>query len=268
MISRKKWCEPKVFTMDCYQTDLTDSQWVIIKQILAENRKRMHSLRLVCNLLFYLLKTGCQWRELPQRGVKWQVVYYYFRKWQALGVVEQLHEWLYQQTRQQRGRSAFPTVAVIDSQSIKTALASQATGYDAAKQVKGRKRHLLVDMQGLVLAVRVSSAAETDRQGAQTLLAKADWLPLSRLKLVYADGGYRGQLVNQVKKQFNLELSIVKRKANTGFKLLPKRWVVERTFAWLTKCRRLNKDYERLTATSETFILLAMCRFMLNYYKT
>jgi len=251
-----------------YKTDLTDSQWVIVEEIIAEKRKRQHSLRLICNLLFYLLKTGCQWRELPHRGVSWQVVYYYFRKWQALGIVEQLHEALYNQSRKKRKRAVFASAAILDSQSVKTALATDAVGYDAGKKVKGRKRHLLVDTQGWLLAVQVSSAAETDRQGAIAVLENADRLQLSQLKQVYADGGYRGKLISQVKKQFGIKLSIVKKKAKAGFKVLPKRWVVERTFAWLTKCRRLSKDYERLTKTSEAFILLAMCRLMLNHCKT
>lgn len=251
-----------------YTSDLTDSQWVIIEKVIAEKRKRQYSLRLVCNLLFYLLKTGCQWRELPHRGVKWQVVYYYFRKWQQQGIIEQLNELLYARSRQKSKRSYFPTAAVLDSQSVKTALATEAAGYDAGKKIKGRKRHLLVDTQGLVLALRVSGADETDRTGAEEVFRKADKLQLSMLKLVYADGGYRGKLITQVKKQFGITLSIVKKKAKQGFKVLPKRWVVERTFAWLTKCRRLSKDYERLTTTSEAFILLAMCRIMLNHYKT
>ncbi|KAA9327306.1 IS5 family transposase [Adhaeribacter soli] len=250
-----------------YSTDLTDSQWYIIEQVTFEKRKRQHSMRLICNLLFYLLKTGCQWRELPERGIKWQVVYYYFRKWQALGVVEQLHELLYKQNRQRSKRNSFPTAAVLDSQSVKTALATDAVGYDAGKKVKGRKRHLLVDTQGYVLAVRVSSAAATDRQAAQEVIRKADKLQIYKLKLVYADGGYRGKLINQVKKQFGIQLNIVKKKAKAGFKVLPRRWVVERAFAWLAKCRRLSIDYERLTATSEAFILLAMYRLMLNHYK-
>ena len=125
-----------------YKTDLTDSQWILIEALLRETRKREHNLRLICNLLFYLLKTGCQWRELPHRGIKWQVVYYYFRKWQAIGVVEQLHELLYARSRQNRKRNGFPTAAVLDSQSVKTELATQAVGYDAGKKVKGRKRHL------------------------------------------------------------------------------------------------------------------------------
>lgn len=251
-----------------YSSDLTDSQWVIIEEIIAHKRKRQHSLRLVCDLLFYLLKTGCQWRELPQRGVKWQVVYYYFRKWQEQGIIEQLNELLYARSRQKNRRNYAATAGVLDSQSVKTALATEAVGYDAGKKVKGRKRHLLVDTQGLVLAVRVSGADETDRTGAEKVFQKTDKLQLSQLKLVYVDGGYRGKLIHQVKKKFGITLSIVKKKAKAGFQVLPKRWVVERTFAWLTKCRRLSKDYERLTTTSEAFILLAMCRIMLNHYKT
>ena len=251
-----------------YSSDLTDSQWVIIEKVIAQKRKRQHSLRLICNLVFYLLKTGCQWRELPRRGVKWQVVYYYFRKWQQQGIIEQLNELLYARSRQKSRRSYFPTAGVLDSQSVRTAIATEAVGYDAGKKIKGRKRHLLVDTQGMVLAVRVSRADETDRTGAEMVFRKADKLQLSQLKLVYADGGYRGKLINQVKKQFGITLSIVKKKAKAGFKVLPKRWVVERTFAWLTKCRRLSKDYERLTSTSEAFILLAMCRLMLNHCKT
>ncbi len=253
--------------MKFYPNDLTDPQWDVIKSILAEERKRQHDLRLVCNLLLYLLRTGCHWRELPDRGVGWQVVYYYFRKWQATGVIEQLHQHLYELSRKRKKRRAKPSAAVLDSQSVKTALASEAVGYDAGKKVKGRKRHLLVDTQGWLLATRVSGADETDRKGAKALLGQADPLQLSRLEVIYADGGYRGKLQQEVREEHGFEIIVIKKEEKGGFKVLPKRWVVERTFAWIDKCRRLSKDYERLASTSEAFILLAMCKLMLNYIK-
>jgi len=251
--------------MKFYRNDLTDSQWIIIKEVLADKRKRQHDLRLVCNLLLYLLRTGCQWRELPDRGMGWEVVYYYFRKWEATGVVEQLHQHLYEQSRQQKKRHIKPTAAVLDSQSVKTALANETVGYDAGKKVKGRKRHLLVDTQGWLLGTRVSGADETDRKGAKALLGQADTLQLSKLEVIYADGGYRGKLQQEVKEEYGFEIIIIKKIEKGSFKVLPKRWIVERTFAWIDKCRRLSKDYERLASTSEAFILLAMCRLMLNY---
>jgi putative transposase len=264
-VLRRKRCEPKVSTMKFYKNDLTDSQWEVIKTVLAEERKRQHDLRLICNLLLYLLRTGCQWRELPDRGVCWEVVYYYFRKWQASGVIEQLHEHLYTASRKKKKRPAKPTAAVMDSQSVKTVLAQEAVGYDAGKKVKGRKRHLLVDTQGWLLSVHVSGAEETDRKGAKQVLGEADSLQLSKLEIIYADGGYSGKLEQELAKEYDVEICIIKKQQKQGFKVLPKRWVVERTFAWLDKCRRLSKDYERLTSTSEAFIRLAMCRLMLNY---
>lgn len=250
--------------MAYYHTDLTDSQWKVIEKALDEKRKRQHSLRLICNLLFYLLKTGCQWRQLPERGVKWQVVYYYFQKWQKNGVIEQLHEFLYTEVRRVKGRSDTPTAAILDSQSVKTALAEECVGYDAGKKIKGRKRHLLVDTLGLVIGVQVSSAAMTDRKGACYLLEQTDQLKRSRISKIFADAGYSGKLIDWVKQEFGIKLEVVKKKQKHSFEVLRKRWIVERTFAWLTKFRRLSKDYERLTSSSQSFILLAMCRLMIN----
>lgn len=250
--------------MAYHHTDLTDSQWEVIEKVLDQKRKRQHSLRQVCNLLLYLLSTGCQWRQLPERGVGWGVVYYYFRKWQRNGVVEQLHELLYAQVRKSRDRPGTPSAAVIDSQSVKTALAQECVGYDAGKKVKGRKRHLLVDTQGLVISVKVTSASMTDRGGACELLRHTDPLKRARLRRVYADQGYSGKLREWTKKKLGIELEVVRRQQRGVFQVLPKRWIVERTFAWLVNFRRLAKDYERLTEVSETFILLAMSRLMLN----
>lgn len=250
--------------MAYHHTDLTDSQWEVIEKTLDEKRRRQHSLRQVCNLLLYLLRTGCQWRQLPERGVGWSVVYYYFRKWQGNGIIEQLHELLYTQVRKSRNRPETPSAAVIDSQSVKTALAQQSVGYDAGKKVKGRKRHLLVDTQGLVISVAVTSASMTDRKGACELLRRADPLKRARLRRIYADQGYSGKLKEWTKKKLGIELEVVKKLQRGMFRVLPKRWIVERNFAWLGNFRRLSKDYERLTQVSESFILLAMCQLMLN----
>jgi len=250
--------------MAYYHTDLTDSQWKVIEKVLDEKRKRQHSLRLVCNLLFYLLKTGCLWRQLPERGIKWQVVYYYFHKWQQNGVIEQLHELLYTEVRRAKGRSDIATAAILDSQSVKTALAEECVGYDAGKKIKGRKRHLLVDTLGLLIGVKVSSAAMTDRKGACYLLEQTDVLKRGRISKIYADAGYSGKLIGWVKQQYGIGLEVVRKKQKHSFEVLRKRWIVERTFAWISNFRRLSKDYERLTSTSQNFILLAMCRLMLN----
>ncbi len=245
-------------------TDLTDSQWEVIEKVLNQERKRQHSLRQVCNLLLYLLRTGCQWRQLPERGVSWNVVYYYFRKWQENGVIEQLHELLYSQVRKDKNRPEMPSAAVIDSQSVKTALAQECVGYDAGKKVKGRKRHLLVDTQGLVISVKVTSASMTDRKGACELLKQTDPVKCRRLERIFADQGYTGKLKEWIKKKMGIELEVVKKQQRGIFQVLPKRWIVERNFAWLGNFRRLSKDYERLIQVSESFILLAMCQLMLN----
>ena len=191
-------------------------------------------------------------------------MYYYFRKWQENGVIEQLHELLYTQVRKSRNRSEMPSAALIDSQSVKTALAQECVGYDAGKKVKGRKRHLLVNTQGLVISVKVTSASLTDRKGACELLKQTDPVKSRRLERIYADQGYTGKLKQWIKKKLGIEPEVVKKQQRGIFQVLPKRWIVERNFAWLGNFRRLSKINDSLTQVSESFILLAVCQLMLN----
>ena len=199
---------------------------------------------------------------LPHDFPPWQTVYYHFNKWRKDGTWAELNRSLHQQIRHQEGREISPSAAIVDSQSVKTTAIKGERGYDAGKQVKGRKRHLLVDTLGYVLCVIVTAASVQDRDGAKKVLeAIKERLP--RLKLIGADGGYRGKLVDWVKTNFGWLLEIVQRNdAVSGFQVLPRRWMVERTFSWLGKYRRLSKDYEQLPQTSEAFIYLAMSHIM------
>ncbi len=253
-----------------YPTDLTDSQWEHIKDLLpavkARGRPRELEMRQVVNAILYLVVGGIQWRMLPREYPCWQSVYYHFRQWQRDGTWRAVHEHLRARVRRQAGRHKHPTAGCLDSQSVRCSAVPSARGYDAAKQMTGRKRHLLVDTLGLLLAVAVTSAAVTDRDGARSLLSR---LPGSckKLRRVWVDGGYRGHLVQWVAACFRFCLQPVVRTREQAFVVLPRRWVVERTFAWFGYHRRLSRDYERLEQTSETMIYLAMTRLMLRRLK-
>jgi putative transposase len=253
-----------------YPTDLTDSQWEHIKDLLppvkARGRPRELELRQVVNAILYLVVGGIQWRMLPKQYPKWQSVYYYFRQWQSDGTWRVVHEHLRARVRRQQGRHKHPTAGCLDSQSVRCSAVPSSRGFDGAKQVTGRKRHILVDTLGLLLAVVVTTAAVTDRDGARSLLQR---LPGSckKLRRVWVDGGYRGQLLAWVAACFRFCLEPVLRTSEQAFVVLPRRWVVERTFAWFGYNRRLSRDYERLEQTSETMIYLAMTRLMLRRLK-
>jgi putative transposase len=249
--------------MKKYSTDLNDLQWQIIEKIQKNKRMRRHSLRNIWNAIFYIIKTGCQWRMLPGDYPPWQTVYYYFRKWKREGLIEEVHDVLVKQVRVNAGRKDMPSVGIIDSQSVKTTLiAGESRGYDAGKKTKGRKRHIIVDTMGLVLAVVVHSASIQDRDGAKIIMENLRFRYTSIIK-IFADGGYAGKLIDYVQDTFKWLLEIVKRDS-LNFKVLPKRWIVERTLSWINNYRRNSKDYEYLTETSEAIIQLAMIRLMLN----
>ena len=249
-----------------YPQLLTDRQWDCICDLIPPakpgGRPRKLCMRQVVTAIFYVLVTGCQWRLLPKEFPAWQSVYHYFRAWRKDGTWRRLHDTLRARLREKLGRHKHPTAGALDSQSVKSTSVAGERGYDAGKNVKGRKRHLLVDTLGLLLLVVVTSASVSDPAGARLLFRRLGGA-CKKLRRVWVDGTYRGELLMWAATHLWFVLEPVLRSEGTkGFVLLPHRWVVERTFAWLSHCRRLSKDYEVLPETSETFIYLAMIRLM------
>lgn len=219
-------------------------------------------MREIINALLYLSRTGCQWRMLPHDLPPWEKVYYYFSSWRDDGTWERLNRELRIEVRVSESRDPEPSAAVLDSQSVKTTETSGVRGFDSGKKVNGIKRHLLVDTMGLILMVMVLSANIQDVNGARQLLQKAKGR-FPRLQRIWADGCYTGTLIGWVKDLCDWILEIVKRNDDAkGFVVLPHRWVVERTFGWLNRSRRLSKNYERLTTSSEAMVYLAMLPLM------
>lgn len=251
-----------------YPSDVTDSQWDYIKELIPSaktgGRPRSLDMRQVINAILYVAVTGVQWRMLPKGFPKWKSVYHYFRLWRKDGTWKRIHDTLRARERQRNGRHKHPTAGSLDSQSVKRSAIGGQHGYDAGKKIDGRKRHILVDTMGLLIAVIVTAASISDPAGARLLLRTLDGAG-KKLRLVWADAGYRGSLLDWVADRFRFRLLPVLRPFGTkGFVLLPRRWVVERTFAWLVMHRRLSRDYETLPETSEAFIYIAMIRIMLR----
>jgi putative transposase len=252
-----------------YPSDLSDTEWTLIEPLLparesSKGRKITHERREILNAIFWMTAAGCAWRMLAHDFPAWKTVYHYFRHWRKDGSWQRIHDVIYAQARIAEGREAEASAAAIDSQSVKAVALRGEHGVDVFKQTRGIKRHLLVDTLGFIIALTVTNASVQDRDGAKILFAKLRD-GCKRLAIVWADGGYRGELITWVKERFTWALEIVMRPDNLkGFVLLPKRWIVERTNAWLGHSRRLNRQYEVLHETHEAFVYLAMIRIMLR----
>jgi transposase len=222
--------------------------------------------RLIIDTVLYVLVSGCAWRLVPHDLAPWDAAYRWFRHWSARGVWDDIHDALRDAVRQAEGRDAAPSAAVLDAQTAQSACGGEQIGYDAGKKTRGRKRHLLVDTVGLLLICVVHSASIQDRAGAKLVLHSIDE-EYPTIGLIWADGGYANvvdaSLIGWAEHELGVRLEIVKRSDDvTGFHVLPRRWVVERTFGWLIRCRRLCRDYERTIAHAEDFIKIAMIRLM------
>lgn len=254
-----------------YPTDLNDTEWAQIAPLLPEakltGRPREHTWREILNAIFYVTKNGCVWRALPSDFPVWQTVYYYFRTFRKNNFWEVLNTTIRKAVRVKAGKEPQPSAMIIDSQSAKSAEGGEKIGFDGGKLVRGRKRTLITDTLGLVVLAKVAAANTAEVHAGKEALMDLKSQPelIERLEKIFADGGYRGDLVTWVKNELNADLEIVLKLGNQkGFQVLPVRWVIERTNAWVTRNRRLARDYERLAETVEAFIYVLMIRLGLR----
>lgn len=251
-----------------YPSDLTDQQWALVEPLLPPprvgGRPEKHPRRELVNAILYLVRTGCSWRQLPTDFPPWETVYWHFARWHAAGLVDRLHDALRDQVRDADGRDPMVSAGIVDAQSVKGAdtVSSATRGYDAGKKVNGRKRHVVVDTLGLLLVVMVTAASVQDRDGGARALERLRFR-MPSVALVWADGGYAGRLVGYARQVLRLTVEIVrKNEGQRTFEVLPRRWVVERTLSWISRCRRLDHDYERLPEHSEAMVKWAMIGLM------
>jgi len=253
-----------------YPSDVTDAQWALIERHLPPvrpgGRPRKTDLRDVADAIFYILRTGCQWRYLPKDFPPKSTVWRYFDQWRQDGTLDEIHDTLRRKVRTAEKPYHPRTSASVDSQSVDTTSGGEQRGRDNAKNVDGRKRHIVVDSMGLLLAVLVTAANVDDARAAPELFARLDGQPMGKVVRMYADNKYHNFALYQwVEDNAGWKLSIVRRpEGSEGWVRLPIRWTVERTFAWLGDCRRLSKDREKSTLSSESFIKLAMIHLMIN----
>lgn len=249
-----------------YSSDLTDRQWQLIRQLLPSRSRRGRrpiDRRRIINAILFVVRTGCQWRLIPKDFPNWNTVYGVFWQWRNDGTWQRIHDRLRAKVRKAAGRKSTPTAAIVDSQSIRTAEGGEERGYDAGKKISGRKRHIAVDTLGMILVIVVHSAGWQDQHGAEWVMDKLAE-QFRRLKVVFGDSAYgRSGLPQWVNETFGWVLQTILRPVHvTGFVVLPKRWIVERTFAWLARYRRHSKDYEKTAASSEAITYIAMINLM------
>src|SRR5437763_308870 len=252
-----------------YPSDVTDAQWALLEPhlpVYPGGRPRTTNLRDVVDAIFYLLRTGCQWRYLPKDFPPRSTVWRYFDEWRHNGTLDAIHDLLRTKVRTQEKPYQPRTTASVDSQSVDTTSGGEQRGRDNAKNVDGRKRHIVVDSMGLLLAVLVTSAAVDDAAAAPELFARLAGQPMGKVVRMYADSKYHNfKLYEWVAEHAKWDMEIIRRPADKrGWVKLPIRWTVERTYAWLGRCRRLSKDREKSVRSSESFIKLAMIQLMLH----